>query len=121
MMESSPEAVDNDQPNLIREALAYFGETREAPVQDAPAKEESKTPLSVVSPRQAPEQEPPTLDEQIHAAIEKTMNASMKSEMAGLSDTIVHSVGQIVKEVAPDVIRKVVQEEIEQIKKSDQD
>lgn len=119
-VEVSPESMDSDRPDLIRETLSYFGET---PASDPSKVQSSNTvapPIPMVSPRQAPDSEPPTLDEQIHEAIEKSMNASMRSGMAGLSDTIVQTVGEIVKEVAPNVIRQVVQEEIEQIKKSEQ-
>ena len=118
----SLEAGNSDQPDLIREALSYIGET---PGPDQPAPAAATVAASPVDgpsapARHAPDNEPPTLDEHIHDAIEKTMSASMRSEMAGLSDTIIHTVQQIVKEVAPNVIRQVVQEEIEQIKESEQ-
>jgi len=120
-VEVSPEAAESDQPDLIREALSYFGETPVAHSSATPTAEAVPAPIQMVSHRQAPDNEPLTLDEQIHEAIEKSMNDSIKSEMAGLSDTIVETVGQIVKEVAPNVIRQAVQEEIDQIKKSEQD
>ena len=117
------EAADSDQPDLIREALSYFKEPSDPESSAAPtaAVVPPPIPISSASARKASQRaESQLLDAHIQDVVEKSLDTAMRSEVSGLSDTLVQTVQRIMKEVAPTVIRQVVQEEIEQIKKSEQ-
>lgn len=56
------------------------------------------------------------LSDQINVILEKSLSSAIKNEFAGLSDVILQSVREIVREVAPHIAREVIKEEIEKIR-----
>ena len=63
-------------------------------------------------------QENQTVAEQARHTLEDVIHASIKQELAEISNNIAQSVREIVKEIAPKIVREIVKEEIDKIKNS---
>ena len=63
-------------------------------------------------------QENRTVAEQVRHTLEDVIHASIKQELAEISNNITQSVREIVKEITPKIVREIVKEEIDKIKKS---
>lgn len=59
------------------------------------------------------------IGEQISQAVEKFMDKTLRNEISGLSNSVVETIRDMVKEMAPEIIRSVVQKEIDNIKKAE--
>lgn len=56
------------------------------------------------------------LGDHINAILEKSLSSAIQSEVSGLSDIIMRSVREIVREVTPHIAREIIKEEIEKIR-----
>ena len=54
--------------------------------------------------------------EQVKHLLGKSLDSSLQKEMSGLSDIIVKTIREVVREIAPGIARSVIREEIEKIK-----
>ena len=54
--------------------------------------------------------------EQVKHLLGKSLDSSLQKEMSGLSDIIVKTIRDVVREIAPEIARSVIREEIEKIK-----
>ena len=54
--------------------------------------------------------------EQVKHLLGKSLDSSLQQEMAGLSDIIVKTIREVVREITPEIARSVIREEIEKIK-----
>lgn len=55
--------------------------------------------------------------EQVKQVLEKSLDSSLQKEMSGLSELIVKTIREVVREITPGIARSVIREEIEKIKK----
>jgi len=55
--------------------------------------------------------------EQVRHVLEKSLGSSLQKEMSGLSDIIVKTIREVVREITPEIARSVIREEIEKIKR----
>ena len=63
-------------------------------------------------------QENQTVAEQARHTLEDVIHASIKKELAEISNNITQSIREIVKEITPKIVREIVKEEIDKIKNS---
>ena len=63
-------------------------------------------------------QENQTVAEQTRHTLEDVIHASIKKELAEISNNITQSIREIVKEITPKIVREIVKEEIDKIKNS---
>ena len=63
-------------------------------------------------------QENQTVAEQARHTLEDVIHASIKQELAEVSNSITQSIREIVKEITPKIVREIVKEEIDKIKNS---
>ena len=63
-------------------------------------------------------QENQTVAEQTRHTLEDIIHASIKKELAEISNNITQSIREIVKEITPKIVREIVKEEIDKIKNS---
>ena len=63
-------------------------------------------------------QENQTVAEQARHTLEDVIHASIKQELAEISNNITQSIREIVKEITPKIVREIVKEEIDKIKNS---
>ena len=63
-------------------------------------------------------QENQTMAEQTRHTLEDIIHASIKKELAEISNNITQSIREIVKEITPKIVRETVKEEIDKIKNS---
>ncbi len=56
-------------------------------------------------------------EEQVKHILEKLLDSSVQSEMAGLSEIIVKTIREVIREITPEIARSVIREEIEKVKK----
>ncbi len=63
-------------------------------------------------------QENQTMAEQTRHTLEDIIHASIKKELAEISNNITQSIREIVKEITPKIVREIVKEEIDKIKNS---
>ncbi len=56
----------------------------------------------------------------IRQVIERTLKEAIQSEISGITDKIIDAVERIAGEITPDISRKIIQEEIERIKDSNE-
>ena len=61
------------------------------------------------------------IGEHVSRAVEKSMDATLRKQISGLSDSVMETIRDMVKEIAPEIIRSVVQKEIDNIKKAEND
>ncbi|MCH2314483.1 MAG: response regulator, partial [SAR202 cluster bacterium] len=59
-----------------------------------------------------------TVAEQARHTLEDVIHASIKKELAEISNNITQSIREIVKEITPKIVREIVKEEIDKIKNS---
>ena len=59
-----------------------------------------------------------TVAEQARHTLEDVIHASIKQELAEISNNITQSIREIVKEITPKIVREIVKEEIDKIKNS---
>ena len=55
--------------------------------------------------------------EEVKQLLKRSLGASLEKEVYGLSDAILKTIREVVREVTPEIARRVIQEEIEKIKK----
>ncbi len=98
---------------------------QDAPVQEEAARPRSPTPTRFPSPTPVPRfqaAEDPfvkVVGERIKGILEQSLDTSIEKEVDGLSEIIVASVREIVREITPHIARAVIKEEIERIKQSE--
>ena len=63
-------------------------------------------------------QENQTVAEQTKHTLEDIIHASIKKELAEISNNITQSIREIVKEITPKIVREIVKEEVDKIKNS---
>ncbi|CAI2717371.1 response regulator [Nitrospina watsonii] len=97
----------SSHPDLIREVMTLMNEERPS----------SNGKHATPAPK--PSHPAETDHSALHDLVHQHVRATLRTEMAGLSDTIQDTVRQIVEDVAPEVIREVIREEIARIKKSE--
>ena len=104
-----------------RNAETDTGSIAEEPERTLDELEEEEDAMEVPqrSPQAVPDSDRFTeaLIAQIRPLLEQSLGASIDKEISGLSETIVQSVKEIVREVVPDIARSVIKEEIDRIKK----
>ncbi|TDJ57947.1 MAG: response regulator [Nitrospina sp.] len=61
------------------------------------------------------------IGEHVSRAVEKSMDTTLRKQISGLSDSVMETIRDMVKEIAPEIIRSVVQKEIDNIKKAEND
>jgi CheY-like chemotaxis protein len=57
--------------------------------------------------------------EEVKHLLKRSLGTSLEKEVCGLSDAILKTIREVVGEVAPEIVRRVIREEIEKIKKQD--
>ena len=57
--------------------------------------------------------------EEVRQIMKRALSTSLEQEFLGLSEVILKTIREVVSEIAPDITRKVIREEIEKIKKQD--
>ncbi|MFT4579611.1 MAG: CheY-like chemotaxis protein [Nitrospinales bacterium] len=55
--------------------------------------------------------------EQVRQILERSLDSSLQKEMSGLSDILVKTIREVVREITPGIARSIIREEIEKIKK----
>lgn len=55
--------------------------------------------------------------EQVRQILERSLDSSLQKEMSGLSDILVKTIHEVVREITPEIARSIIREEIEKIKK----
>ena len=55
--------------------------------------------------------------EQVRQILERSLDSSLQKEMSGLSDILVKTIREVVREITPEIARSMIREEIEKIKK----
>jgi CheY-like chemotaxis protein len=55
--------------------------------------------------------------EQVREILERSLDSSLCKEMSGLSDILVKTIREVVREITPEIARSIIREEIEKIKK----
>ncbi|MFQ5449472.1 MAG: PleD family two-component system response regulator [Nitrospinaceae bacterium] len=58
--------------------------------------------------------------EEVKRILAQSLDSSIEKEMAGLSQTILQAVKEMVREVTPGIVREVIQEEIDRIRKMEE-
>jgi len=104
------------RPDTIRESLSYLSklsskekQKREAPIEESPVVvEEISTPdLEGVDQK---------IEGQVRLYLNNSLGTLIESEFGELSDKIQLSVREVVRDIAPGIVRDVIQAEIEKIK-----
>jgi CheY-like chemotaxis protein len=55
--------------------------------------------------------------EQVRQILERSLDSSLRKEVSGLSDILVKTIREVVREITPEIARSIIREEIEKIKK----
>ena len=55
--------------------------------------------------------------EQVRKILGRSLDSSLQKEMSGLSDILVKTIREVVREITPEIARSIIREEIEKIKK----
>ena len=55
--------------------------------------------------------------EQVRQILERSLDGSLRKEVSGLSDILVKTIREVVREITPEIARSIIREEIEKIKK----
>ncbi len=110
------------KPDLIKETLGFSQSDPEKPANGSKEPALDK-PVSggVPSHPETVEQKvlPQITDEHILQIVERSLNTSLKKELAGLSDSILELVKKTIGEVTPLIAREIIQEEIRKIREAE--
>jgi CheY-like chemotaxis protein len=55
--------------------------------------------------------------EQVRQILERSLDSSLQKEVSGLSDILVKTIREVVREITPEIARSIIREEIDKIKK----
>ncbi|PIQ96588.1 MAG: hypothetical protein COV67_08700 [Nitrospinae bacterium CG11_big_fil_rev_8_21_14_0_20_56_8] len=108
------------RPDLIRDSISFMA--RLPGVEPTPRGEPgfpSERGRSLMAPGPVPETDRfvRVVGEHIKGVLEKSLDTSLEKEIDGLSEAIVQSVRDLVREITPAIARALIQEEIERIKR----
>ncbi len=107
---------DTSKPSLLQETLSYISEIS-GNVNNLDSEPSSPEVLAQSHEINAQNEKiTAVVNEYFTNALKKPLNPSNKGEMDELSQSILQTIREVVKEIAPDVIRAIVQEEIDNIK-----
>jgi hypothetical protein len=102
------------RPDSIRESLSYLSrlsskekQQTEAPIKDTPVVEPSAP---------SPESMGQEIEDQVRLYLNDSLGSLIESEFSELSDKIQLSVREVVRDVAPGIVRDVIRTEIDKIK-----
>jgi len=106
-------------PDLIEETLSNLSALSRnlRPEESAPAAPAPRTEPS--PPQFSSDTLHQVIGEHVSRAVEKSMDETLRKEISGLSDSVMETIRDMVKEIAPEIIRSVVQKEIDNIKKAE--
>ncbi|TDJ49949.1 MAG: response regulator [Nitrospina sp.] len=106
-------------PDLIEETLSNLSALSRnlRPEESAPAAPARRTEPS--PPQFSSDTLHQVIGEHVSRAVEKSMDETLRKEISGLSDSVMETIRDMVKEIAPEIIRSVVQKEIDNIKKAE--
>ncbi len=108
---------DISKPSLLQETLSYISEVS-ANINNADSA--SSSPEILAQSHEINSQNEKiteVVNEYFSKALKKRLDPSNKEEMDELSQSILQTIREVVKDIAPGVIRTIVQEEIDNIKK----
>ncbi|MCH8156434.1 MAG: response regulator [Nitrospinae bacterium] len=107
-------------PNLIQESLSYLSQvSEETKSRQAMASHRSERLRQFAESVDTEDDRfAQVVGEQVKLILGKSLSASIEREIAGLSDSIVKSVREVIREITPGIARDIIKEEIEKIKKS---
>jgi len=108
------------KPDLIKETLNYLSTVSEPAEKEPVAASEDEILEQAKALDIRNEKYNKVMGQHIMKVLEQSMDTSMRQEIGGISEGILQTVREVVKEIAPGIIRSVIKEEIENIKKAEQ-
>ncbi len=116
--ENAPQREPGSRPNLIEETLSLMARRH---IEDEPVTPEEAAVSGEAPPEPADPGENAVANRVIAEHIKQVKARLPEEAMRGdVSATLEKTVREVLGEIGPDIIRKVIQEEIEQIKKSEE-
>lgn len=108
----------SSRPDVIRESLSYLadlsGDGKNLETQIPHKGERLQEIVDTIVP--SDDRIVQMVDENVRRVLGETLDSAVEKELARLSATIVRSVKEVVKEIAPGIAREVIKEEIDKIK-----